>query len=53
MNWCKLLEVQPNLLRKIQFRDKILINRIYKAPEVFKIILNEENEILNIENLEF
>ena len=37
----------------MQFKDKILINRVFKAPEVFKIILNEDNEILNIENLEF
>lgn len=53
MNWCKLLDVQPNLLRKIEFKGRIIINRIYSAPEVFKIAINEQNEILNIENLEF
>ena len=53
MNWCKLLDVQPNLLRKIEFEGKIIINRVYNSPEVFKVTLNEENEILNIENLEF
>lgn len=53
MNWCKLLDVQANTLRKFGFRNKILINRIYKAPEVFKISLDSNNHILDIENLEF
>ena len=53
MNWCKLLDVQPTLLRKIEFNGKIIINRIYNSPEIFKVTLNEKNEILNIENLEF
>ena len=53
MNWCKLLDVQANFLRKIEFDGKIIINRIYNAPEVFKITLNEQNSIVNIENLEY
>ena len=53
MNWCKLLDVQQNLLREIEFNGKIIINRIYNSPEVFKVVLNENNEILNIENLEY
>lgn len=53
MNWCQLLDIQPDFSRKLQFRDKIVINRRFKTPEVFKIILNEDNEILDIENLEF
>jgi len=53
MNWCKLLDVQQNYFRKLTFNDKIVINRIYKAPEVFKVTIDDNNEILNIENLEF
>lgn len=53
MNWCKLLDVQSNLFRKIEFNGKIIINRVYNSPEVFKVVLNENNEILNIENLEY
>ena len=53
MNWCKLLDVQGNLLRKLEYNGKILINRVYKAPEVFKLTINDTNEIINIENLEF
>ena len=53
MNWCKLLDVQENHLRKFEFNNKIIINRPYNAPEVFKVIINDNNEILDIENLEF
>ena len=53
MNWCKLLDVQENLLRKIEFNGKIVINRIYKAPEVFKVLVDENNNIIDVINLEF
>lgn len=53
MNWCKLLDVQENLLRKLEFNDRVIINRIYKAPEVFKVLVDEENNIVDILNLEF
>ena len=53
MNWCKLLDVQPNLLRKLEYKGKILIDRPYFAPEVFKVTLDEDNNVTNIENLEF
>ena len=53
MNWCDLLDVQPNLLRKFKYNDKIIINRPFDAPEVFKLTLDDSNEVLDIENLEF
>ncbi len=53
MNWCKLLDVQGNLLRKLEYNGKVLIDRIYKAPEVFKLTIDDNNQVLNIENLEF
>ena len=53
MNWCTLLDVQENLLRKLQFNDKIVINRVYKAPEVFKVLIDDNNNIIDISNLEF
>ena len=52
MNWCKLLDVKPNLLRKLEFNNKIVIDRVYKAPEVFKVTLDND-KIIDIENLEF
>lgn len=53
MNWCKLLDVQKNLLRKFEFDGKILINRIFKAPEVFKVVIDDNDNIVDILNLEF
>ena len=53
MNWCKLLDVQDNYLRKLEFNNKVIINRIFKASEVFKLTINDNNEIIDIENLEF
>lgn len=53
MNWCELLDVQSNLLRKFKYKDKIIINRPYNAPEVFKLTINENNEVIDIENIEF
>ena len=53
MNWCKLLDIKSNLLRKLEFNNKIIINRPYKAPEVFKLTLDDDNKIINIENIEF
>ena len=53
MNWCKLLDVQANYLRNLQFQDRIIINRPYRAPEVFKVTVNENQQVVNIENIEF
>lgn len=53
MNWCKLLDVQSNYLRKLEFNKKIIINRPYKAPEVFKVTLDKDNNVINIQNIEF
>lgn len=53
MNWCKLLDIQENLLRMLEFNGKIIINRIYRAPEVFKILINDANNIVDICNIEF
>ena len=53
MNWCKLLDVQPTMLRKFEFNNKIVIDRPFKAPEVFKLTINDNNEVIDIINLDF
>lgn len=53
MNWCKLLDVKHTLLRKLEFKGKIVINRVFKAPEVFKILIDDKNNIIDILNLDF
>ncbi len=52
MNWCKLLDVQSNLLRKLEFNGKVIIDRPYNSPEVFKLTLDGD-KVINIEVLEF
>lgn len=53
MNWCKLLDVKSNYLRKLEYNGNIIINRPYKAPEVFKVTLDDESKVINVENIEF
>lgn len=53
MNWCKLVDVQPNLLRCLEFNGKQIINRRYYAPEVFKVIINEKNEVIDVSSIVF
>ena len=37
----------------MKFQDKIVINKKMEAPEVFKIIIDEKQNIKDIENLLF
>ena len=53
MNWCELFDVQINRLRGLKFKDKVVINKVFGAPEVFKVTISSNNEILDIENIEF
>jgi len=53
MNWCKLVDVQQNLLRCFEFKGKQIINRRYYAPEVFKVIVNDKDEIIDVSNIVF
>lgn len=53
MNWCKLLDVQNNFLRCLEFNGKQIINRPYYSPEVFKVIVDEENNVIDISNIVF
>ena len=53
MNWCKLIDVKQNYLRCFEFNGKQIINRRYYAPEVFKVMLNEENEVIDVSNIVF
>ena len=38
--------------KKIVFNDKIILNRKYREPEVFKLIIDEENKVKMIENID-
>ena len=53
MTWCKF---EHNIEKddiKLLFNNKIIFNKKINAPEVFKLEFNENNEIVNIQNIEF
>lgn len=53
MKWCKLLSVDENYVKKLSFNDKIIFNAKMNAPEVFKLEIDENTELMNIENIIF
>ena len=52
MQWCKITYNEENKSKKIVFNDKIILNRKYREPEVFKLIIDEENKVKMIENID-
>lgn len=53
MKWCDLLSITNDKKKCLKFKNNIITNKIFEAPEVFKIIINENNSIKSIRNLEF
>lgn len=52
MKWCKLEYIKENKHKCLSFKNKIVVDKVFNQPEVFKISLDENNEIINIENVE-
>ena len=53
MKWCKLLSVDENYVKKLSFRDEIIFNAKMNAPELFKLEIDENNELISIKNIIF
>ena len=53
MKWCELLHIGENYERTFSFKGKIIFDAPFNAPEVFKLELNENNEVISIENIAF
>ena len=53
MKWCKVENVTPNKEITLSYNGKIIFNKRLNSPEVFKLTLDEENNVKNIENIEF
>lgn len=53
MNWCKLLSIDENYKKKLVFKDEVIFDKIMNSPEVFRLIIDENNEIVSIKNIEF
>ena len=52
MKWCKFEYIESTDNLKFSFKGKEFFNKKLNAPEVFKLELNDNNELLNIEVLE-
>ena len=52
MKWCKVTYNEESKSKKIEFGDKIILNRKYKEPEIFKIVIDENNNVKTIENID-
>lgn len=53
MKWCELISISNQKQKCLKFNGKIIVNKTFETPEVFKIIIGENDNIKNIENLEF
>ena len=53
MCWCKLEYIHQDKHKCLSFNNKIIVDKIFDAPEVFKLQISDEDEILSIENLVF
>ena len=53
LKWCKLNRVESNHELSFSFNGKTIFNKRINSPEVFKLTLNNKNELENIENIEF
>lgn len=53
MTWCKFEYNGEKDDIKFFFRDKKIFDKKINAPEVFKLEFDENNEIINIQNIEF
>lgn len=52
LKWCKLISVGEDKKLTIKYNDKILMDKIINAPEVFKMTFDNK-ELINIELIEF
>ena len=53
MKWCKFEYLEDKDDMKFTFKDKMIFNKKINAPEVFKLELDENNELIDIKNIEF
>lgn len=52
LRFCQLISINDRKLT-FKYKDKIILNKSLNAPEVFKLTINEQNEIFDIELIEF
>ena len=53
MTWCKFEYLEEKDYIKLTYKDKEIFNKKINAPEVFKLKVDNKNEVIEIENIEF
>jgi len=50
LKYCKLLDVQDKKL-KYEFNGKVIFDKAINAPDLFKLVLDDDNNVISIENI--
>lgn len=53
LKWCELVSVDETRKLTLKYNNKIIMDKIINAPEVFKLEFDKDNNIKNIELIEF
>ena len=53
LHFCKLVNVDNDRKLTIKFKNKVFMDKILNAPEVFKLIFDENNNLIDINIIEF
>ena len=53
MLWCKFEYIAEKDYMKFTYKDKVIFNKKINAPEVFKLEFDENDELIDIQNIEF
>ena len=53
LKWCTLVSVNEKRILKYKFKNKIVLNKELNAPEVFKLIFDDNNELKDIQLIEY
>lgn len=51
MQWCKLDYVMDDKHKCLSFNNKIIIDRKYDAPEIFKLLVDDQNNVIDVKNI--
>ena len=53
MKWCKFEYLKDDDYLQLKFNGKIIFSNNINAPEVFKLIINDDDELVDISNIRF
>ena len=51
MRWCKLEYIKEDKHKCLSFNNKIIIDRKYDAPEIFKLLVDGKNNVIDVKNI--